>query len=203
MSDNPVPKMLKSVPADKLKEIRCELSRGISPAKMAKVIQNVWGLLPKVKSASLQRCLRRYRETHVTEAEFLESVNLKQTVEAAVRRLDDHINAMEGYQELIQLQMRRVRMAAESEVQDNTLYKQTGFDIDVANRLLQGYVNTAVKAGVINQMIPEPEALPTVVTNEMATTVLHRPDLKQGLMQVIGNILQDVRDLPDDLHPVT
>jgi hypothetical protein len=200
VSDKKVPKMLQALPAPRMEEVRDELIRGISPAALSKSIQKDWGLMTKIKTTSLTRCLRRYRESHISEIELLEHMGLQQTANAAVARLDEHINAMEGYQELIQIQMRRVRMANDLEIEGNTLYKQTGFDIDVANRLLTGYVNTAVKAGVINQMVPEPETAPSVITNPAATLVLQRVQLKEGLMAVIGNILQDVQDLTDDIH---
>lgn len=202
MSDKTVPKMLSPLTAKDLKTVRAELARGGKVSDVVDLIQKTWGKLPKVKRGSLAKCLTRYRDAHVSEVEILEAVqaDTAKIIEASVAKLDEHINALDGFQELIQLQMKRVRKATLLEQDNDTLYKQTGVDIDVANRLLAGYVTTAVKAGVISHMIPEPEVAPTVVTNEFSSTVLHRPDLKQGLMQVIGSVLQDVQDLPDDIH---
>lgn len=187
------PKALQPLSLDQLKKLRAALRSGISPSKLCAKVQDDWGQLRDVKKPTLVKALARYRELVATDLEVIEDMGLRRSADVMRRQVQKNIDLMSTYSELVDIQMSRIRMAVELENEHGTLSKQTGFDIDVANRLLTGYVGTAVRAGVLQSLMPNVPKKDVPNVSQLAEHVLERPQLKEGLMAVIGSVLRDVQ----------
>ena len=196
---SPVPKMLEGMSEDKLKEIKLYFLQGHSPSIIAKVIQSDWQLLPGAKRASLVKTLQRYRDNAITDIEIVNHHGIPEAAVEAVQRIGRMVNVLEEYQDLITISMGRVRTSYNEEVASQTPSKTLGADLETANRILNNYGNLGIKAGLMKSLSVEDSqrALRGVMVSEMSEAVLGQPKLKQGLVFLLGNLIEEIKATSD------
>lgn len=108
-------KLRREVGSENMNRINSMLMSGLSPARVAEVIQKEWGKYTETKTLSLGRMLQRYREenlgTHMIAA--LEPEERKELLGKAIAKMD----TVAELQELIEVQKKRVVTAAQQEEQ--------------------------------------------------------------------------------------
>lgn len=195
-----LPKMLRSLPDDKMAELHKKLLEGRRPRTLAKTIKNVWGLLTEENEDSLTKSIQRYREANISEVDILMHAGATRTLAVAEKRFKKNLDAIDVMQRLISIQMARIEMDHEKEVRHGLSLKTNNANVEVAADLLWKYSSVAIKVGLLRAMNEEDisKVASGAALNELEGLVVSRPKLRNHMLKFITEMVKESElDLED------
>lgn len=140
------------LPEARLEELHVLLKRGVSPNYVAKMIQDEWKMHTDISMEGLGQLIRKYRDEQITDLELVEKIDPK-TASNIIEKAKTHLNVLDKYAEMLDLQEKQVRLAAQRGEQATFPLAIMNDSMMVMGRLMKDYGDLALKVGIAQRMV--------------------------------------------------
>lgn len=186
---------LSALSEDKLEHVRDMLTNGMPINYIASVIQDEWGMLTDASEQTLVRLLRKYKAGNITPTDIAERIN-PHTVVNAVRQVKQHLNTLEVYSEMVELQRTRIHMGMAKERETNELSRITDEAMATMNSLLKNYSEIAIKVGLLQRMMDGDDRSGPNYEPENLAQALGDRVVRQEMVKCLDGMLSELEALP-------
>jgi len=132
------------------------LMRGEAHTRIAKRIQEEWGLYPELERKTLEMRLYRYHK-RITEPRMVanQSKLPAAKIERTIDRLNTKVDFLQGMADLIELQAKRVTAGAKKEDDDKRFMRDFHKDITALGNLYVQFAEMNMDLGIIPRINPK------------------------------------------------